>query len=163
MEKFEEIIIKEIENSNKNQIYNNSIFLGERLYAQNKSAKNLLILGRVYYQSGSTETAYHFLNNNSESWKTKSKIIKESEVYEIYYLLSLACLKLEKYDEAEILLESLLKYNYYEPSINYWLGIIYRYTNRIEKSITHFLTSLKSNDMMWSSFENLCQLGIYKN
>lgn len=154
----EQLIQNQIKEGLEQCLYSNSTFLAERLFANSKTLLNLYLVANCYFQSGNTETCYLFLKKNHEKWKqTDTKITPNQR--NIHYTFAMACIKLSKFIEAE---NSLLIINKQEPNdstINYWLGVINRYTSRNEKAIEYFTKSLETNPLNWSAFENICELG----
>lgn len=74
----------------QNFLYDNAIFMAERLYAQEKSDVAKYLLATCYYRAGKFYKVYALLKSNTYE---RNK-----------YLLASAAVKMEKYREAEIAL-----------------------------------------------------------
>jgi anaphase-promoting complex subunit 3 len=181
--KMETYLLYHIERSLLFHLHQNAIFLSERLFAQFPSFQNMFTLANCYYTSGNIAMAYHFLKHHANSWKvhtTASSSVPLSSLSaqdiqtldQIYYLYIVCSMKLEKFTEAENLILQFLNKRSVDLSaqefldydiisnLNYWLGIIFRYTDRTQMAITYFKNALNMNPFLWCAFENLSQLGV---
>ncbi|KAF0973806.1 hypothetical protein FDP41_007193 [Naegleria fowleri] len=155
------------------QLYENAIFLSERLFAETPSIPHLLLVAKSYYESGQYNVAYHMLKYHSSKWDVPFKTNTSSSDTEltksffdfldpqesIFYLFSLCCIKLEHYIDAERYLRKCHDHNENNVIINYWLGIVYKLTCRKELAIYHFHKCVSLCPMLWSAYEHIAQLG----
>jgi tetratricopeptide (TPR) repeat protein len=139
-------------------MYSNAVFLCERLYAEKQTLDNLHMLASCYHQSNQIKTAYHFLREKFDIWRTVDDQLRAPQ-QSIHYLYAICCISLQLFDEAENILLQYYTNQSEEASVNYWLGVICRYTNRKEAAITYLNKALALNPLMWCAFENLAQLG----
>jgi len=173
-----DILRKEFQKSLSLQLYSNAQFLAERLMAEEESLENLYLLSKCFFESGNIEKCYHFLKHFQHLWSSGARSSQDPPSYsyqrKLVYMFSMSCIKLQKYEEGETHLFSLLASSTSQHSqphqtepeefaVFYWLGIIHRYTGRPERSIGFFLKVLELNSLMWSAYENLCQLGFNVN
>jgi anaphase-promoting complex subunit 3 len=177
----ETILHHNIQRSLTFHLYQNAIFLSERLFAQQPTFFNMFNVANSYYLSQQINTTYHFLKHHSTSWKiyslststTTSLSPQDVQVMDqIYYLYIMCCIKMEKLSEAEDVILSLLSKRNNEniqqqsqdydiqSNLYYWLGIICRYTDRKQMAITNFQKALDANPFLWCAFDNLSQLGV---
>ncbi|XP_060218050.1 cell division cycle protein 27 homolog B [Lycium barbarum] len=142
----ESILSECVQNSLRQFMHRNAIFMCERLCAQFPSEKNMQLLAECYLQNQQAYAAYHVL---------KGKSMAESR-----YLFALSCYQMGLLTEAETALN--------EPSAaevpngaagHYLLGLIYRYTDRRNRSIQHFNQALLLDPLLWAAYEELCILG----
>lgn len=113
-----------------NYLYQNAIFLAERLHTENNSVSTLYILAKCYFQSGLQSQTYLLLKQKKQLWSdnadplTKMFILKqrienedneENELEEkiatnkLLYLFAVCCFKLSKYAESATTFEQLLQ------------------------------------------------------
>src|SRR4051794_29161178 len=122
-------LVKHIEDGWKNAMFSNSIFLGERLFALNPSLTNMYLLANSYFLSGNSYQSHVFLNTNQEKWVHVEGQLTSPQK-NLHYLFAMVCIKLDKFHDAEPYLSTIWKHEPYDPNVNYYLGIIYRYTSR---------------------------------
>lgn len=154
----EVLIQNQIKVGLEQNLYSNSTFLAERLFANSKTLANLYLVANCYFQSGNTEICYLFLKKHHEKWKLNESKLSLTQ-RNIHYTFAMACIKLSKFQEAENSLLAIHKQEPKDSTIAYWLGVINRYTSRTDKAIEYFTKSLELNPLMWSAFENICELG----
>ena len=132
-------------------LYENARFYCERFYYECPSAESLNLLAKCYFRQGKIKQTYLILQDCSKNITefSNSPTNKSNK-----YLFALACVGLDKYDEAERALQP----HFYQTSISmslealretpggapgvYLLGKICRKQNRKEQSIAYLKTSL---------------------
>ncbi|KAJ8957561.1 hypothetical protein NQ318_020601 [Aromia moschata] len=138
--------------------YADAVFLSERLYAEVKTDESLFLLATAYFRSGKKDHAYHTL---------KDRIGTSSQCR---YLFGICAYELEKYGEAEAaLLENNQSGNNLDEVTEEFgdqasfalllLGKIAAKTERKARAIDAWKKALKLNPFLWSSFEELCNIG----
>ncbi|XP_014674932.1 PREDICTED: cell division cycle protein 27 homolog [Priapulus caudatus] len=140
--------------------FTDAIFLAERLYAEVKSDDALFLLATSYYRSGKPGKAYSLLQTRG------------CPTAQCRYLMAKCCMDMDKLSKAESWLMGgnlLRSKNSYEDLINEYgdaacfslslLGKIYSKTERVAKAAEQLKRSLKLNPFLWSSYEQLCNLG----
>eukprot|EP00887_Chlorella_sp_A99_P004840 scaffold4.g4840.t1 len=153
-------------------LYDNAIFLCERLVADFPTEANVFLLATCYHRAGQGYRAYRLLRGMAGEQSR--------------YLFALACLQLGKLTEAEA---ALLPDNDASkargagagaappappsppappPSLPqvpngaagfYLLGRIYQLSNRHSAAMHYYNSAVQLDPMLWSAFEELCVLG----
>ncbi|GAB4858266.1 Cell division cycle protein 27 B, variant 2 [Ancistrocladus abbreviatus] len=144
----EAVFIDSIQNSLRNFMYRNAIFMCERLCAEFPSEVHLQLLADCYLRNNQAYAAYH--------------ILKGTQMAQSRYLFALSCFQMDLFNEAET---ALCPAN--EPASeipngaagHYLLGLIYRYTDRRKSAIRHFRQALSLDALFWAAYEELCMLG----
>ncbi|CAI9106489.1 OLC1v1005662C2 [Oldenlandia corymbosa var. corymbosa] len=144
----EAILTDCVQNSLRQFMHHNAIFMCERLCAEFPSEINLQLLAVCYLQSNQAYSAYH--------------VLKGQNMAQSRYLFALSCFKMDLLYEAEKAL-----YPPNEPTAevpngaagHYLLGLIYRYTDRRERASQHFTQALSLDPLLWAAYEELCILG----
>lgn len=161
-------------------LFENAIFLCERLVAEFPSEANVYLLAACYHRSQQTHRAYHLLKGKiffdasfvlSSSIPTDAANLIESLSIDRHctglqgpqsrYLFALCCFHLGKLTEAEA---ALLPDNDSSRIPNgaaglYLLGKIYQLSNRHPVAIAYYRDALQLDPMMWCALEELCALG----
>ncbi|KAL0477993.1 anaphase-promoting complex subunit 3 [Acrasis kona] len=145
-------------NSLQLHLYSNAIFLCERWFAESQTIESLHTLATCYYQSGQVKIAYHFMKETLDKWCVMLDAQSSTQT-SAHYLFATLCIKMQLYEEAEKYLMSCYAFQGEDSTINYWLGVICRYTNRRDDAVSYLRKSLEGNPFMWCAFENLVQLG----
>ncbi|XP_033728256.1 cell division cycle protein 27 homolog isoform X1 [Pecten maximus] len=144
-----------------NYCYKDATFLAERLVAEVKTSDEaLFLLATCYYRMGKSIQAYMLLQKRG------------CPTPQCKYLLARCCVDLNKLSEAEeVLVGSIFQsktkscdeleaeFSGIACHVFSLLGHIYSKTERQQKAIECYKKSLKLNPLMWSSFEQLCELG----
>jgi len=143
-------LVSAIQYSLNLHLYQNALFLCERLVAGFPKEENFLLLATCYYHSKQIHRAYHLLKNSANPQSC--------------YLLSLCCMELGKHDEAENALTWNAADSQHAKIPNgaaglYLLGKIARRSNRHTLAIERFRQALKLDPLLWVAFEELCQMG----
>ncbi|CAN1177464.1 Cell division cycle protein 27 homolog B [Linum perenne] len=144
----EAILVDCVNNSLRNFMYRNAIFMCERLCAEFPSETHLQLLAGCYLQNNQAYAAYH--------------ILKGTQMAQSRYLFAISCFQMDLLKEAEA---ALCPAN--EPSGevpngaagHYILGLIYRYTDRRKRAVQHFKQALLIDPLLWDAYEELCILG----
>uniref|UniRef100_A0A0E0Q0A2 Cdc23 domain-containing protein n=1 Tax=Oryza rufipogon TaxID=4529 RepID=A0A0E0Q0A2_ORYRU len=145
----ETLMVDRVHGSLRLFMHRNAVFLCERLCAQFPAETNVQLLATCYLHNNQPYAAYHIL---------KGKKLPESR-----YLFAMSCFRMNLLREAE---EALCPVN--EPSIevpsgatgHYLLGVIYRYTGRVEAAAEQFVQALTLDPLLWAAYEELCILGV---
>ncbi|KAK5843002.1 hypothetical protein PVK06_005429 [Gossypium arboreum] len=137
----EALLVNYVEKSLEQYMRRNAVFLCERLYAEFPSEVNLQLLARCYLNNNQPHSAYY--------------ILKGMQMAQSRYLFAIACLEMDLFCEAEAALLPVPN----GAAVQYLLGIIYRDTDRKNKSIEHFRKTLSIDPMFWAAYEQLCMLG----
>ncbi|KAJ7380485.1 anaphase-promoting complex subunit cdc27 [Desmophyllum pertusum] len=139
--------------------YNDAIFLAERLFAEVGSDDTLYLLATCFYQAGYCKRAYSLLQS------------KGCPTPLCRFLFAKCCMDLDKLAEGEMALTGGCLTNSkpletiaseFGSAAGYGLallGQICRKSEQFSRAAECFKSSLKYNPYLWSSFENLCQLG----
>ncbi|RWS26265.1 Cell division cycle protein 27-like protein [Leptotrombidium deliense] len=141
--------------------YSDAIFLAERLHCEVNSEESLYLLATCYYRAGKEVSAYSILCDRR---------FKSSECR---LLFARCCCDLKKFAEAEQALIGNVKHSLKHLSIEdlvnefneaasfaaQMLALICSKTERYAKAVDYYKKSLKLNPFLWSSYENLIQLG----
>uniref|UniRef100_A0A7N0U2G3 Uncharacterized protein n=1 Tax=Kalanchoe fedtschenkoi TaxID=63787 RepID=A0A7N0U2G3_KALFE len=144
----EAILIDCVQNSLRNFMYHNAIFMCERLCAEFPSESNLQLLAGCYLQNHQAHSAYHVLKGTQ---KAQSR-----------YLFALSCFEMELLNEAEAALCPADDPSAEVPNGaagHYLLGLIYRYTDRRRNAVHHLKQALLMDPLLWTAYEELCSLG----
>ncbi|XP_052158987.1 cell division cycle protein 27 homolog B isoform X2 [Oryza glaberrima] len=145
----ETLMVDRVHGSLRLFMHRNAVFLCERLCAQFPAETNVQLLATCYLHNNQPYAAYHIL---------KGKKLPESR-----YLFAMSCFRMNLLREAE---EALCPVN--EPNIevpsgatgHYLLGVIYRYTGRVEAAAEQFVQALTLDPLLWAAYEELCILGV---
>ncbi|KAA3457231.1 cell division cycle protein 27-like protein B isoform X2 [Gossypium australe] len=144
----EALLVNYVEKSLEQYMRRNAVFLCERLYAEFPSEVNLQLLARCYLNNNQPHSAYY--------------ILKGMQMAQSRYLFAIACLEMDLFCEAEAALLPVKDLCAEVPNgaaVQYLLGIIYRNTDRKNKSIEHFRKTLSIDPLFWAAYEQLCMLG----
>ncbi|ETV82751.1 hypothetical protein H257_04549 [Aphanomyces astaci] len=144
-------------------VHATAVFLAERLVAENASEDNLGLLADAYYRSGAGHRAISLLERHMTS---NQGILSAHN----RYLLALCCFEADRISDAENALipsmstrrstgEGATKNVPNGAAGLYLLGRVHRRLHRTDQAIECFTESLKLDPFLWSSFENLCELG----
>ncbi|RHY19021.1 hypothetical protein DYB36_013449 [Aphanomyces astaci] len=144
-------------------VHATAVFLAERLVAENASEDNLGLLADAYYRSGAGHRAISLLERHMTS---NQGILSAHN----RYLLALCCFEADRLSDAENALipststrrstgEGATKNVPNGAAGLYLLGRVHRRLHRTDQAIECFTESLKLDPFLWSSFENLCELG----
>ncbi|CAH0477381.1 unnamed protein product [Peronospora belbahrii] len=137
-------------------VYENAIFLAERLVAHHLTEANTLLLATCYYRDGKTARAAAVLCGTTRP--------------ENRYLLACCCFQQGQLVEAENAL--LGGERHCMDDVDGWmdnvpcgavglylLGRVYRRGNRGQQAVACFVKSLEIDPFLWSAYEQLCDLG----
>ncbi|TYG75897.1 hypothetical protein ES288_D03G069400v1 [Gossypium darwinii] len=144
----EALLVNYVEKSLEQYMRRNAVFLCERLYAEFPSEVNLQLLARCYLNNNQPHSAYY--------------VLKGMQMAQSRYLFAIACLEMDLFCEAEAALLPVKDLCAEVPNgaaVQYLLGIIYRDTDRKNKSIEHFRKTLSIDPLFWAAYEQLCMLG----
>ncbi|GMI92728.1 HOBBIT [Hibiscus trionum] len=144
----EEILTERVQNSLRHFMFENAIFLCERLCAEFPSEVNLQLLAACYLQKNQAYSAYH--------------ILKGTQTAQSRYLFAISCFQMDLLSEAETALCHANEPGGEIPNGaagHYLLGLIYRYTDRKKSAIHHFRLALSIDPLHWAAYEELCVLG----
>jgi anaphase-promoting complex subunit 3 len=151
----EDTLVAGIQFSLNNYLYDNALFLAERLQARVKNETAIFNLGTVYLQMGKIAKAY--------------EVLRDAQSEENRYLFALVAFKLQKYKEAESSLLDGVSLTTTSQGIPdavpngaagfNLLGLIYKAQNIPTKAKQCFTKSLEMNPFLWTSYEALCSLG----
>ncbi|KAK9704531.1 anaphase-promoting complex subunit cdc27 [Basidiobolus ranarum] len=143
----------------------NAIFFAERLHAYaTLDEETQYLLAKCLFREKKYLSAY--------------QVLRSSPSFSCKFLLARCCLHLNKLEEAEKLLLSLLndekiKYEelnldkidhqsrFYFPDksmVHFNLGLVYRQIERQTEAIQHFSKCLELNPYHWTAFENICNI-----
>ncbi|XP_054168352.1 cell division cycle protein 27 homolog [Oppia nitens] len=152
----------------KHYAYNDAIFLAERLHSEVSSDESLHLLATCYYQSGKPNAAFSILASS------------DSRTSQCQLLLARCCFDLKKYNEAEEALVGNLRNDRnssrslvntftveelrkeFGESASFAAQLLAQICGKIERhsqAMHYYRESLKANPFLWSSYENLIQLG----
>ncbi|KAL5005582.1 hypothetical protein ScPMuIL_016740 [Solemya velum] len=139
--------------------YSDATFLAERLHAEVSSDDALYLLATCYYRVSKPMQAYMLLQKFG------------CPTPQCKYLMARCCLEINRLPEAE----SILAGNVFTKSkahdeieaefgtmachVYSLLGNLYSKSERTQKAADCYRKSLKLNPLLWSSYEQLCQLG----
>ncbi|KAG0622296.1 hypothetical protein M758_3G087700 [Ceratodon purpureus] len=132
-------------------LYKNATFLCERLCAEFPSEGNVHLLATCYFRSNQAHRAYYVLKG------TKSRQCR--------YLFALACMQMERLEEAEAALLGSLEVGGEgvqgpgSAASYYLLGVICKQSDRRQAAIGHYTQALSLDPFLWSAYEDLCGLG----
>jgi tetratricopeptide (TPR) repeat protein len=144
-------------------LYDNAVFLCERLHAEYPHEDNLNLLAKCYYRSGHPNRAF--------------TILQGTRMAHNRYIFALCCFELGKLQEAETALLQGTKIRGQGPAKCreqileepcpvpfgaaglHLLGRICKRANRRQQAIEYFELSLHLDPFLWSSYEELCSLG----
>lgn len=144
----EAILTESVQNSLRQFMYRNAIFMSERLCAEFPSETNSQLLACCYLHNNQSYAAY--------------QILKGSHLPQSRYLFALSCFQLDLLQEAE---RALCPPNEVGSDIpngaagHFLLGLIYRYTDRKKAAVHQFNQALLFDPLLWSAYEELCILG----
>ncbi|TDH64937.1 hypothetical protein CCR75_001552 [Bremia lactucae] len=136
-------------------VYNNALFLAERLVAHHPSEENALLLATCYYRTGKIAQAAAILSGAKQD--------------DNRYLLACCCFQLNRLVETENALRG--GENYHVDDLGalenvpagaaglYLLGRVCRRGNRRQQAEACFIKSLEIDPFMWIAYEELCELG----
>ena len=144
----------------------NATFLSERAHAELRSAESLEALAGCYLREGSAYRAYAILQGTTTTAHAR-------------YLLGMACVKLDKLEEAEVALlpdrelrsmgpvealrqgkrDALIGAVPHGAAGLYVLGVACQRTHRRDWAIAYFRLCLAEDALMWVAFDALCSLG----
>lgn len=136
-------------------VYDNALFLAERLVAHHPSEENALLLATCYFRKGQAAQAAAILSGATRA--------------ENRYLLACCCFQLNQLIETENAL--LGGENFHVDDLDtmknvpagsaglYLLGRVCRRGNRRQQAVACFVKSLEMDPFMWSAYEELCELG----
>ncbi|XP_039053686.1 cell division cycle protein 27 homolog B-like [Hibiscus syriacus] len=144
----EALLSNYVEESLNQYMTRNAVFLSERLFAEFPSEVNSQLLARCYLTKNQPHSAYY--------------ILKGMEMAQSRYLFAIACLEMDLFSEAEAALmpiEHLCTEVPNGAAMQYLLGIIYRDTARMKRSVEHFRKALSIDPLFWAAYEELCMLG----
>lgn len=157
----EGVLREQIWRSLRLNLVKNACFMAERLCAQNSQEENVYILALAYHRFGKPARA--------------REVLKGHQSEQCRYLVAQCCVELGKLSEAEDHLlggshasdvdrESYDSSEYQNRVPNgaagfYLLGHICRASGRKVQAIKHLKTALELNPLLWSAYEDLCQLG----
>lgn len=144
-----------------NYHYQDATFLAERLVAEVKTSDEaLFLLATCYYRMGKPIQSHMLLKKRG------------CPTPQCKYLLARCCVDLSKLSEAEeVLVGSIFQsksksfdeleseFGGIASHVFSLLGHIYSKTERQQRAIECYKKSLKLNPLLWSSFEQLCELG----
>nr|CCA15509.1 anaphasepromoting complex subunit putative [Albugo laibachii Nc14] len=135
-------------------LLDDAIFFAERLVCYRPSEDNLYILATCYHRVGDLNNAI--------------AILQECKNPDSLFMLALCYFQQNKTNEAADALTGVAKSGKYEvygeniikgaAGLNL-MGKIYRQNNQRDKAIKYFVESLELDPLLWSSYQNLCEMG----
>ncbi|KAI9192658.1 hypothetical protein LWI28_026160 [Acer negundo] len=144
----EAILTDCVQNSLRNFMCHNAIFLCERLCADFPSETNLQLLAACYLQNNQAYSAYN--------------ILKGTQMAQSRYLFAISCFQMNLLSEAEAALSPANEPSAEVPNGaagHYLIGLVYRYTDRRKSAVHHFKQALAIDPLLWAAYEELCILG----
>ncbi|XP_058101665.1 cell division cycle protein 27 homolog B isoform X2 [Magnolia sinica] len=144
----ETLLVECVQSNLRLFMHRNAIFLCERLCAEFPSELNLQLLASCYLHNNQAYCAYH--------------ILKGTQMAQSRYLFAISCFQMDLLREAEAALCPANEPNAEVPNGaagHYLLGLIYRYTDRRESAVDHFMQALSIDPFLWVAYEELCILG----
>ncbi|KAL1520325.1 hypothetical protein AB1Y20_021915 [Prymnesium parvum] len=136
----------------QNHLYENAIFLAERVVAESTTEASKLLLATCYFQAGASNRA--------------EMVLLGAKAPQNRYLLALCHMRLGKLNEAQ---HALLGSSSHDAAATaavpngaaglYLLGMICLKSQQRERAVTYFTRCLALNPFLWSAYEALCQLG----
>lgn len=139
------------QHSLQNHLYENAIFLAERVVAETSNEASKLLLATCYFESGA--------HNRAEM------VLQGSRAPQNRYLLALCHMRSGKIADAQnVLLGSAAPDNDATAQVPngasglYLMGMICKQNQQRPRAIKYFTRSLQLNPFLWSSYEALCQL-----
>ena len=151
----EQVLREQVWRSLRLNLIGNAIFLAERLFAENAEEENAYILAVAYHRQGKPVRAKEALRGRKGE--------------QCRYLLAQCCVELGELTEAESELAGGAGVSYdsgeYQNRVPngaagfYLLGRVCRLTGRSKQAVKHLRTALELNPLLWSAYEELCQLG----
>lgn len=136
----------------QSHLYENAIFLAERVLAESSSEASKLLLATCYFQSGAPNRA--------------EMVLLGCKAPQNRYLLALCAMRLGKLNDAQ---EALLGTSSHEMDEKanipngaaglYLMGMICLKSQQRDRAIKFFSRCLAINPFLWSAYEALCQLG----
>ncbi|KAF9617955.1 hypothetical protein IFM89_039248 [Coptis chinensis] len=141
----ETLMIECIQNSQRQFMHRNAIFLCERLCAEFPSELNSQLLATCYLHTNQAYCAYH--------------ILKGTQLAQSRYLFAISCFQMDLLSEAETALCPSSETSSEVPNGaagHYLLGLIYRYTDRRKNAVDHFKQALSIDPFLWAAYEELC-------
>lgn len=143
----ESYIQKAIFESMQNYLISNAVFLSERLFYENQNEENLSLLCEC-----------HLLDNRP--YKVYS-LLKKSKYLKNKYIFGVACIRLNKFQEAEEAFLHCLNSNYNASYSAYMLGLCYENQLNSQEATEYFRKALFLNQSLWIAYEKLCKLGVF--
>ncbi|KAK3210641.1 hypothetical protein Dsin_015347 [Dipteronia sinensis] len=144
----ETILTDCVQNSLRNFMCHNAIFLCERLCADFPSETNLQLLAACYLQNNQAYSAYN--------------ILKGTQMAQSRYLFAISCFQMNLLSEAEAALSPANQPSAEVPNGaagHYLIGLVYRYTDRRKSAVHHFQQALAIDPLLWAAYKELCILG----
>jgi len=136
-----------ISESLQSLLVSNAVFLSERLYYENKTEENLSLLCRSLLMENRSYKIYSLLK--------KSKFPKNQ------YLFGIACLRLNKTEEAQSAFQQCLKSDYNSSFSFYMLGLCYEKQQNFKEASGYYMKALEKNPTLWTAYEKLCNIGSF--
>ena len=139
------------QHSLQDHLYENAIFLAERVVAETPNEASKLLLATCYLQSGAANRA--------------EMVLQGSKAPQNRYLLALCLMRLGKLVDAQnVLLGNAAPDSDTAQLPNgasglYLMGMICLKSQQRQRAIKYFTRSLALNPFLWSAYEALCQLG----
>ncbi|DBA01288.1 TPA: hypothetical protein N0F65_001793 [Lagenidium giganteum] len=151
----EAMLLKKIDQYLDTYVFENAMFLAERLVAHNRTEENIYLLATCYYRAGHASRAIAVLE------KTRRAANR--------YLLAICCFQQRRWAEAESALLGVENAHLSDPATrenipngaagHYLMGRICRQANRRQQAIECFVKSLEMDPFLWAAYDELCELG----
>lgn len=129
-------------------LFDNAIFLAERLMAEYPKETNVFLLATCYHRANQPHRTFHLLRN-----------LKSPSSRYLFAVVAMHLGKLTQVESALMPIPSTFENVPHGAAGFHLLGKLYQMTNRHANAIVAFSTALKLDPMMWCAFEELCVLG----
>jgi len=129
-------------------LFDNAIFLAERLMAEYPKETNVFLLATCYHRANQPHRTFHLLRN-----------LKSPSSRYLFAVVAMHLGKLAEVESALMPIPSTFENVPHGAAGFHLLGKLYQMTNRHANAIVAFSTALKLDPMMWCAFEELCVLG----
>lgn len=143
-------------------IYPNAIFHAERLFSAYPYLPNLYTMAKVYFDSGDAGTCYRLLKSYAPFQSVLQHPMHDGRATEtvrrqLMYLLGVACVKHNRIQDAERVLQELVPSS--DGAAEYWLGVCkQRHEQQAGPAAQYFTESFRRNAHLFVSFEECVKI-----
>ena len=151
-------------------LFDNAVFMSERLFALERSIESLYWVVQSYFWQGEYAHLFHMLKSLHPFVSTFPQCKDFGLWYwKVLHVWGVACIKLHKYQYAEQVFTSQRTYQQdhgYAPSAaaqaahHYFMGLVSRRLRNTKGAQRHFVTSYGHNPFLFSAFEEACTVGL---